>query len=293
MVLRVMFRVLSLFIVSSLIVVTSTHAAPLQPQLEAVYGQWRAAMVKKDYKGWQRVTAYARQMETRNTVVSQKKRFPAAIFAVPMKPPALTGLQALHVKQKGVTAVGVYYGRVDFEVGQAPEHSMLVLRFLKEGAQWKFHKLAVMGQLPGQVIGDIRAGRLGFLKEPEFQPSGRAPEIQKACPKPDHITDIHLITLGFEAEVLVNGVSTHRSHDDYGTQLVMGGLRNGKNTVQIKGKRLRRSESGQRNLKITLHAKTGNRRHPAVKVFEFKPDPNKGPFNYTGTFTVDRATLRQ
>lgn len=287
-----MFRLGLFLYFSTLIFNGHAQKGSFEGTLATVYGQWRQAMVKKDFQSWKRVTAYARQIETRNTVLSQRKAFPAAVFAVPMKPPALTQLRLLSAKSKGPTAVAVYFGKVDFEVGgQAPAQSLLVLRYLKEGTQWKFHKLAVMSQLPGDVLADIRANKLGFLKESEFQPSGRGPRIQKQCDRADYVTDIHLISLGYETEVTINGVSEHISSDDFGTQLVMGGLRKGKNSIQIKSKKLFRAPSGKKNLKVTVHVKTGNQKNPAVTVFEFKPDLKKGPFTYTGEIIADKKTL--
>ena len=287
-----MFRALCVLLFSSLIVpLHGKQPAGLQQDLLRVYQNWRQTMIRKDYKGWKQVTAYARQIETRNLVVSQKKRFPSAMFALPMKPPAIERLRLLQVKAKGPTAVAVFYGKADLDVEAAAPNSLLVLRYLKEGTQWKFYRLALMGQLPPEVIADIGANKLGFLKDAAFQPSGRSPNVQKPCAKPDYIADIHLITYGFDTSVTVNGISTHEVSDTHGTQLVIGGLKNGKNTIQVKGKRLRGSASGKKNLKVSVHLKTGNRKTPAVKVFEFKPDPAKGPFTYTGEFVVDKTTI--
>ena len=290
-----MHRLLIIALFSSLIISLHAKEAPpaLRQSMEQVYETWRNAMLKKDYTSWKKVTAYARQVETRNVVVSQKKQFPGAVFAVPMKPPSLMKLKPLSVQSNGPTATAIYFGQVDFEVdAAAPTSSLLVLRYLKEDT-WKFHSLAVMGGLPVDVIEDIGANRLGFLKEPEFQPSGRSPKVQQPCPKPDHIADLHVISLGFETEVVINGISEHTTSDDFGTQLVIGGLKNGKNTISIKSRKMSKSVSGQKNLKVTAHVKTGNRKNPAVNVFEFKPDPAKGPFAYKGSFVIDKAALRR
>ena len=287
-----MFRALCLLLFSSLIVpLHAKESAGLQRDLLKVYQTWRQSMIRKDYKSWKQVTAYARQIETRNLVVSQKKRFPAAMFALPMKPPAIDRLRLLQVKAKGPTAVAVFYGKADLDVKAAVPNSLLVLRYVKEGHQWKFYRLALMSQLPPEVIADIGANKLGFLKDAAFQPSDRIPSIQKPCESPDYIADIHLITYGFDTSVTVNGISTHEASDTHGTQLVIGGLKKGKNTIQVKGKRLKSSDSGQRNLKVSVHLKTGNRKTPAVQVFEFKPDPAQGPFTYTGDFIVDKTTI--
>lgn len=285
-------RVLSFLLFSSLIVnLSAKESSGMSQELQKVYQQWRQTMLRKDYKGWKQVTAYARQIETRNLVVSQKKRFPSAMFALPMKPPALDGLRLLQAKAKGPTAVAVYFGKADLDVKGAVPSSLLVLRYLKEGNQWKFYRLAMMSQLPQDVIGDIGANRLGFLKDAAFQPSGKAPRIQKPCEAPDYMADIHLITYGFDTTVTVNGISVHEASDTHGTQLVIGGLKKGKNTIQVQGKRLGRSASGDRNLKVSVHLKTGNKKSPAVQVFEFRPDPAKGPFTYTGDFMVDKSTI--
>ena len=106
---------ITLLVFSSLIVSLQAQS-PLQKSLEGVYGQWRQTMIKKDYRGWQQVTARARQNETRNQVISQKKRFPSAVFALPMKPPSLAGLRPLQVKATGPTATAVYYGRADLKL---------------------------------------------------------------------------------------------------------------------------------------------------------------------------------
>ncbi len=288
-----MYRVLVLILMAATIAPLQAKSDPvLQGSLETVYSQWRRSMIRKDYQAWKRTTAYARQIETRNVVISKREKFPAAVFALPMKPPAIAGLRALSVRAKGPTATAVYYGKVNFEVGgQAPSHSLLVLRYLKEGAQWKFYRMAVMSQLPGEVIGSIRANRLDFLQEPEFQPIGRGPKIQQPCPQPDYVTDLHIISLGFDTEVTINGISEHATSDHFGTQLVIGGLKKGKNTIKIKSKRLRNAESGEKNLKVTVHVKTGRRNDPAVKVFEFKPDPDKGPFTFTGDIVANPAKI--
>ncbi len=265
--------------------------AGLQGSLERVYGEWRKAMLSRNYPAWKKVTAYARQIETRNVVTSKKKAFPKALFDLPMRPPATKGLRPLQVLTKGPTAVAIYYGRADFGIGGRVPNSMMLLKFLKEGHQWKFYTLTLMNQLPKEVHADIAANRLGFLKEAEFQPSGRAPKIQKPCPKPDYITDVHIISLGFDTKVTINGISEHETYDDYGTQLVIGGLRRGKNTVTVQAKPLGKPASGRKDLKVSVHIKTGDLKNPAIQMLEFKPDPKKGPFTYSGTIIADPKKL--
>ncbi len=59
---------------------------PLEQQLVETYTSWRKAMLESDYPAWIKHTANYRRAVTRNNIVSQKLKFPDAMFAVPVKP---------------------------------------------------------------------------------------------------------------------------------------------------------------------------------------------------------------
>ena len=106
--------------------------AQLQAQLEAVYMQWRSAMIKKNYNLWSQFTAAHKQITVRNRLLSEKRVFPRDIFALPAAPPALKDLKAVRVESKGATASAVYFGKVDFGVGGKPTENVLQLQFTFE-----------------------------------------------------------------------------------------------------------------------------------------------------------------
>ena len=48
--------------------------------LKAVFGDWNKAMAEKDLALWQKSTAKFRQIGIRNMIVSQKNKWPEALF---------------------------------------------------------------------------------------------------------------------------------------------------------------------------------------------------------------------
>jgi len=75
--------------------------ARLRLSLENSYNLWRNSMILKDYKAWKSSTAEARQITFYNRIVSEKKAWPATVFALPTAPPAVGGLKAVNVNKKG------------------------------------------------------------------------------------------------------------------------------------------------------------------------------------------------
>ncbi|MEM7384732.1 MAG: hypothetical protein AAF514_07275 [Verrucomicrobiota bacterium] len=266
-------------------------AQALQVDLETTYNQWRRAMMAGDFKGWQAATATSRQHLTRNLIVSQKKLFPKALFDLPMDPPALVTLRMLQAKQKGPTARSVYYGRVDFGIGanKAPEN-LLILKFIKERGGWKFDTSSFM-RLDGtpEIRQQARTGNLKFLKEPPFQPSGRLRPIPKPCPVPDYVADLHIVSLGYDSEIELNGYRYPVYHN-VNTEIAIGGLKKGLNPISMKMKPTKLMAGEKRIFKVSVHVKTGKKRNPAIKVFEY--NPTEVPPSFSSAVKADKTTIK-
>ena len=146
--------------------VISTAQDALRPALEANYNAWRQAIVNKDFGTWDRVTASNRKVEVRNLIYSEKRPFPASIFAIPAVPPALGGLKFLEATQSGPTAKASYFGKVDFEVDGTPTDNLLVLSFIREGNTWLYDRadFVNLGGLPA-VRRELETGDLSYLEE--------------------------------------------------------------------------------------------------------------------------------
>ena len=60
----------------------------IRVSLESAYEAWRRAMDGGDLGLWEQTTAFSRQIETRNRIVSQKLIFPQALFEDPVAAPS-------------------------------------------------------------------------------------------------------------------------------------------------------------------------------------------------------------
>lgn len=261
----------------------------LQPALEAAYYVWRNAMIQKDFQAWQGATASSRQMETRNRIVSQRLRYPAALFAIPVQAPELPQLVLLNIFANGDTANAIYFGKPDFGLGadETISDNFLVLKFIREAGQWKFDNLRIIkfGNDP-DILLKIRNQDFSFLQNPTFQPTGVAPPVPKAVDPPAYLAELWIAANGFDVTVNINN-GKHRSQikNDDGRDLVIGGLVKGQNTISLLIKPVPTESALPKRLEVGVYATEGADQ-PAKRVFHYAPDPAKVPPSYSVSITV-------
>lgn len=264
-------------------------APELQGGLESVYNTWRNAMTQKDFNAWKSTTAGYRQMETRNRIVSQRRRFPDALFTIPMAAPSLSNLVLLNTFAKGDTASAIYFGKANFGVAtdQVISDNLIVLKFIRETGKWKFDKLRVIkfGNDPG-LLQKIHNQDFSFLQDPTFQPSGIVPIIAKAVKIPAYLAELWIATNGFEVTVNINrGNHISRLKNDDGRYLIIGGLVKGQNTISLSITPVETKSTLPKRLEIGIYAAEGVNK-PAKRIFHYIPDPNKVPPSYAVSVTV-------
>jgi len=268
---------------------TSTPAPELQPALETTYRTWRKAMIQKDYKVWQTAAATYRQMETRNRIVSQRLRYPDAMFEVPLQAPELSKLILLNIFAKGDTANAVYFGKPDFGLGtnQAVSDNFLVLKFIRESDQWKFDNLRIIKfSNDPTILFKLRNQDFSFLQDPTFQPTGAVPITAKPVKSPAYLAELWIAANGFDVTVTINnGNHKSRLKNDDGRDLIIGGLVKGQNTISLRITPVPTKSTLPKRLEIGIYATEGANK-PAKRVFHYAPDPAKVPPSYSVTMTV-------
>ena len=164
-------------------------AAPSDPklviELERTYSAWKSAMTGRDLEGWARHTARARQMAVRNTIVSQKREWPRALFSLAMLPPEVEGLRLAGSETVGGQARLIYNGRVDFRLDdpRTPPDAALVLDFVRESGGWKFYGGRYHGfENDPDLARKVASGDLSDLSGPARALTGDAPPVPAACP---------------------------------------------------------------------------------------------------------------
>lgn len=247
------------------------HEPGMKAQFETLYQHWRNAMLQKDLNAWGRTVARYRQLETRNRIVSQKQPFPQSMFG-DIAPPSLRNLIFLTVLTRRDTASAVYFGKADFGIGDASQikNNLLVLRYLKEGGQWRFDNIRVvtLGN-DTSILHDIRLQKFDFLKGEEFQPLDSIPHIPQPVPSPEMMGEVWITSVGYETEIWVNGHRTGKITNSQGKELVMGGIRRGNNQIVL---RVRKKDIGSAvpKFEAAIYAAEEPGK-PAKRIFHFKP----------------------
>ncbi len=252
----------------------------IRVSLESAYDAWRRSMAAGDLKTWEAMTAFSRQIETRNRIVSQKQPFPQALFDDPVEAPSLGGLIPLGVLSTGETATATYFGKANFGdgAGLAISDNILVLHFLKEEGRWKFDNLRIVkiGN-DGELLLQIRNSDFSFLQGDEFQPAPFLPPVPQPVEAPDFIAEAWVDATGYEVKITVNGHPTGTFKNIKVTELVMGGVRRGQNQIRIETKLLESAPSGTPpKVEVALYA-AEDPAGQATRVYHYNPGTSVAP----------------
>lgn len=273
----------------------SLQAQDLRPALEKSYQTWRNAIVRKDAGAWRAATAPHRQMEVRNRIVSEKRRFPAAVFDLPAPPPSIEGLRFLEARRKGATAKASYFGRIDFGVGGDPTENLLVLSFVQVRSGWLYDRADFVNltALP-EVRRELAEGNLRYLAEtPEASPSGVVPPVPLEARPATYIAKVYVFCPGREVKVQVNKISKHRFANAKEAEIVIGGALDGPNEVQFAIRKLE-GGTGSEAMTIRVYLMSEVQGVQPIKAFEYQVAENQQT-EAAGTrmFQVDRRTAAQ
>lgn len=293
---KMVFRIsLSILLLGGLFLPTLSAQNQMQPILEGVYNQWRQAMMTQNTTRWSQTTSTRRQVEIRNRIFSERRPFPASLFALPAAPPDLRGLTPARIHVKGPTAKAIYFGKINFGVGGQPTDNILVLSFVQESG-WKYDGADFINLM---ALPDVRAalakGDYSSLDKAEFKPTGappRAPAIQVKGPVP-YIAKVYCFCPGRQVTVQVNRRSRHTFANDKRAEVVIGGANAGANQVEYSIKSLPGS-TGKEALAIRVYLMS---QKPGVKVppvFEYiVPEGGSVKSGSKGSFTLDQALASQ
>jgi hypothetical protein len=250
----------------------------LRKELETVYQTWRSSMVIKDAKAWSNITAAHRQSIVRNRLNSERRPFPQAVFQVPAAPPALTGLRAVQIQQKGFTAKCIYFGKIDFAVGGEPTDNLIIIDYVMENQVWKYDiaEFVSLVALP-DVRAELAKGDLSYIeKTSAFRPTGIVPPVQALVPLAKYIGKVYVFCPGRSVKVTVNGISRHTFGNAKEAEIITGGLRDGANAISYEAKDLP-GATGNEALSIRVYALSQINGVMPVKLYEYQVEEGKKP----------------
>jgi len=283
----------------------SDEERALRDELQDVYRSWAAAMRAKDYPVWAKCSTSWLKVEVENQIRSQKMQFPRALFESPMAAPQVARLRFVRAKAVGNEAQLMYFGRVELEEGgggDMPEN-LLVIWFGKEQGTWRVGRVQVidLDSLP-IVRRNIKGFRYEALDQPELVVDGKVPATPKRAPKADYIAKLFAISLNEQAKISINGgASDHEFKANRSAQVVIGGLKRGKNTIRLDVSKLLGDDKPRDTVddrapfvvRLYLMPDEPQRQLPVI-VWRYEPEDGKAPTEpITETFVVDDEMLQQ
>lgn len=286
--------VLLAFAMSLLAALPAAGDESLERSLAKVYQDWRGAMLGKSISMWQRATAHYRQIVTRNLIISRGLPYPQSIFDIPINPPETNTLKLIECQAVGDTAHLVYFGKIDLglDSDDIPEN-LLVLKFLRENGEWKFDTTRFMNL---ESVPDVRAGlqsgRADFIDRPEFNPSGIVPKTPPNCQKPDYVAMLEVHSFGYETTASLNGFDYSAVADHAGQELIIGGLKRGKNDLKLKIKVTEIPADAERLLEVNALIMTHSKEKPQIRVFTWEHKSGAPPAEIDLSVHVTPSTLR-
>jgi len=262
----------------------------LRTTLEQAYQRWRNAMIQQDAAGWAAAITRYRQTMIRNEIVSDKKAFPAEVFAAQLQPPPLTGLRLLEAQAVGVTAHLVYFGKVD--MGQDTEllkDNLLKLRFYQEAGVWKYdsNRIVSLDSVP-EIRSEILAGRRPeFLDSPEYTPPGTMPPVPPLCRVPDYRGGFKLQSFGYETTLIADGCDHAPVQDSLDQRILIGGLVKGHNEVKLKIRPGRVPDGEKPILQLRVYLLSKDSSQPGREVLRWQAPAGTVPAEVTLPFNVN------
>lgn len=265
--------------------------AGLRALLEKAYLQWREAMIRKDPHAWAASITRYRQTVTRNSIVSERKVFPDAVFASELKPPALDGLRLLKAQAAGETAHLVYFGKIDMGQDRELLHDdLLKLKFLNEDGVWKFdsNRISSLGAAKEVRQALLEGKKPDFLDTPEFTPPGKAPPVPPLCRVPDHKAGYKLQSFGHETTISMNGFDYDPVQDGLAQEVITGGLVNGHNEITLNIKPVPVPQGERASLQIRVYILSDDPGQPGREVLRWQAPETGAPAKVTLPVEVSR-----
>lgn len=262
-----------------------TNTNEVTDTLKGVFDDWTKAMTEKDLSLWQKSTAKFRQIGIRNMIVSQKNKWPEALFEGPVKPPNLSSMKMVKTMINGSTAQLVYFGKADFGISEdikAPE-GLLFLMFIKENNYWKFSTSRFMNLSNAEEIStSAQSGDFTFLDSPQFIPPGKVPPVPKLCPLPEMVGYLEIVSIGYETRVNVAERSKHMVINNVHKGLIIGGLKKGINPIFIEtralNKKKKKDQDPKTHFEINVYRESDQEKKPLKLIYGTGPKKDPGNF---------------
>ena len=118
------------------------------------------------------------------------------------------------------------------------------------------------------------------------------PTAAALCPLPDYAAHLHVASVGYHTKVVINGIPQTDLSQTGSTDIVIGGLREGQNTIELQIESLDEpTDPSLRQFSVSVYVLRREERKPPVRVFHYAPE--EVPTSHQATILATPSTINQ
>jgi hypothetical protein len=247
------------FTIIAILMILNVNAQDLRKIMEASFNAFTNALNTKDAIKFKNSLSASSYMNMKNMMLSAKQEFPQTIFESANDYKLdFTKLQFIKTIENGPTGNLIYY--------DTEGENVILLKFVKEETAWKFSEMESYGT--AEIAKKMKAKDMSFLEDKKFKPQGVAPVVQKEVKSVDYMAMLDR-TGDYKISIWINGIEQESTNGGSKSGLLMGGVKKGKNTIEIKLSSLEGGKGG--SLSVSIRAVLGNAPKEVLVVKEAAP----------------------
>ena len=252
------FLIATLFLV---IIACGTKGADPKIEMENSYKEFLKAINAKDETALKNTMSAVAYMKMKNAMTSAKMEFPKTLFESASDFELNNAkLDFIKVLEKGCCGEIIYY--------DPKEEHAVILKFLKENEGWKFSGIEMYGT--EELTKKAKAKDFSFLEDEKFKLDSIAPKIEKEIAPVDYVAMLDR-SGEYKISIWVNDIKQDVTDGGSKSGILIGGVKKGKNTIEIKLESLAVEKGG--SISVTVRALIGNTQSEVFTLTEETPPP--------------------
>jgi len=280
-------------------VLSDAERGQLLTELRDVYSTWRTAILRRHAGQWQATTSEHRRNQVHNEIVSNGGAYPDALFQVIQPPPQLGPLRIVDLRLGADSARLTFFGPLHYDPVTAPDPAtppdLMHVVFHRNQAGWAVDSIAHVSLEPRP---EWRRAFLNLdysaLTGPAFAFDKTKPEPPGLCDPPEHVAMLQIFANGYRVTAEINGHRYPEVNDGDVHFIVIGGLNNGANRVELEMQPVNHDDRppvDDRHLAVNLWVRAARPGEDSSRVFHYMPPPGQAPPRHAATVDVNPRTL--
>lgn len=229
-----------------------------------VYSDLCKAIKSKDLVAYEKVLTSASFIRQKNEALSYGISYPADLFEMLNASMfELKDMTYIGFKQVGQTMNAFYL--YDYKL----EKVIVTICLEEHDSKWQMDLMKMRDAR--DFIKEINQSDYSFINEKEFLPSGILKPVPVEVKKVEVMAMLDITCYGYKVEVIVNGISQDEVSDKSRSGVLIGGIRKGENTIEMKIEKINSEETFSPT--ITIRADVQGQE---VEVFKFEGQSESG-----------------